>query len=473
MKKKNVPAHLWNFASHQDRLARASDAFKALLDGLLDDSALVPFSVIFRAKGFDSYEAKSKKLREDGTPKYTGEGNEIMDCVAGRAIVFTEQDYEAVINLIDRAFELKENRDPGEEKSNGYQSRHLIVSGAKNSILQRLPEDVSWYLDHFSYAEIQVRTIAAHAWAEFEHHTRYKAQPSGYSELSANDSKRVDLLFTQAAGSREEMDRRFRQIGEILVPTLEGSEAASEPTIAEKEALEDLAVYEIPRADNGTLGARELLNYISERYPGADRQDPRELEAMSDILIALKISSTDQLNEVLGLVNSKRVKDLMQYVRPASPARRLEDDLLSTLTDEYLAVASEDRRLALRSRLLKLQGKTKIYQLVGPSVPVAIAAARLSGARALRELVKLVAEGAGPKAVAGSSYVSLEANLPPSSRPVRVVVEDQIIWVYSILNREICELEMKRILRNAAGMDISVERAGDVVAKTDLNLQQS
>lgn len=474
MKETTVAEHLWYFASNQDHLRQASEAFGRLLRSLLDDSALAPFSVKFRAKAFDSYKAKSEATLDDGSPKYRGTGNEIMDCVAGRVIVYTEQDYEAVVDLIRRSFKVHQDKDPGEQKPNGYHSRHLVVRGVEALGTQRLPDDIVWYFDAFSFAELQVRTIAAHAWAEFEHHARYKgSEESGYAELSKLDRERVDSRFHQAAGFREEMDRRFRQISEILTPASSSSETASAPSAAEATALERLESAVTSAAGPFEFDIEALAEYLSNRYPGTELQDPRELATMVRSLDLLKIDTVSGIENVLAEVDSDQVRKLMQHLSAPSRVRRLEDDLLSTLADEFVASVAEERKPALRSRLMKLRGKTKVYQLFGSSIPDSIAALQLSGARALRELVKIVAEGVGPDVTARSSYVSLTANLPLKASPVRVKVDNQDIWVYSIINRNILATELKRLVGEASGMNITVTRAGDILASTNPDLLQT
>ncbi|MFW6188015.1 MAG: hypothetical protein ACOC84_08480 [Actinomycetota bacterium] len=49
--------------------------------------------------------------------------------------------------------------------------------------------------------------MAAHAWAQYEHDTRYK--PGAYQQLPHNDQRRVDHWFVEPGGMRRSMDELF------------------------------------------------------------------------------------------------------------------------------------------------------------------------------------------------------------------------------------------------------------------------
>src|SRR5699024_4486610 len=68
--------------------------------------------------------------------------------------------------------------------------------------------------------EIQIRTVASHAWAEFEHSRRYKGV--GYRKVSEHDRETIDQLFGAAADARSALDETFTAIDRVLAnPSLQ------------------------------------------------------------------------------------------------------------------------------------------------------------------------------------------------------------------------------------------------------------
>ncbi|MCL1928651.1 MAG: tetratricopeptide repeat protein [Treponema sp.] len=123
-------------------------------------------AVVGRAKEFDSYHEKYKKLLK----QYPGEEPFITDIIALRVICPFLEDQLAVEKLIRKHFTVIELERKGDEysfKEFGYESIHLLIE---------VPVELTAkYGDCGTDAvEVQIRTILQDAWAEVEHELFYK-----------------------------------------------------------------------------------------------------------------------------------------------------------------------------------------------------------------------------------------------------------------------------------------------------------
>ncbi|GAK59642.1 hypothetical protein U27_06627 [Candidatus Vecturithrix granuli] len=125
----------------------------------------------YRAKTAESFLGKLERKSE----KYQHPFQEITDLAGVRVITFYQDSVSQIVKIIRREFVVDETRsldkfdDLGAEEF-GYQSVHLIVS---------LPESRTqleeWKRFAGLQAEIQIRSILQHAWANMSHKFDYKA----------------------------------------------------------------------------------------------------------------------------------------------------------------------------------------------------------------------------------------------------------------------------------------------------------
>ena len=162
-------------------------------------------SVDARAKDPESFGAKAE-LQSDSdhqAPKYPSPLDEITDLAGVRIITFFPRSVASIGNCIREEFEVIEHTDHSrkllQDERFGYQSEHYLVR--INRRRTALPE----YEPHRGLtAEVQVRTILQHAWAEIEHDIQYKA-----SSVTPNTIRR---RFMSLAGLLEIADREFQAI---------------------------------------------------------------------------------------------------------------------------------------------------------------------------------------------------------------------------------------------------------------------
>ena len=158
-----------------------------------------------RAKEPDSFGTKAEAQSESNprAPKYPNPLNDITDLAGVRLITFFPSAVERVGDCIREEFEVLEHKDLGrsllQEERFGYHSDHYLVR--LDSKRTALPE----YEPHSGLvAEVQVRTILQHAWAEIEHDIQYKS-----SIMIPNTIRR---RFMALAGLLEIADREFQEV---------------------------------------------------------------------------------------------------------------------------------------------------------------------------------------------------------------------------------------------------------------------
>jgi putative GTP pyrophosphokinase len=145
------------------------DVLESLVVRLLASTPLRVHSVAARVKSRDSLRAKISAAPE----RYQGL-NQITDLAGLRVITYFADDVESVGSLISGKFEVVEahssnKRDLLADGEFGYLSLHYVV--------RLTPEQarlVEYEQSSELLAEVQVRSILQHAWAEIEHDLGYK-----------------------------------------------------------------------------------------------------------------------------------------------------------------------------------------------------------------------------------------------------------------------------------------------------------
>lgn len=174
-----------------------------VLEDCLSERTIVVHSVTHRAKDPESFERKAGQPSPDNptVAKYKNPLNDITDKAAVRIITYFLSTVEEISKIISKQFEVieKTTKVTGEPDRLGYQSDHYLVKYSEDRT--SLPE-----YRRFSglIAEIQVRTILQHAWAEIEHDVQYKAV--------AALPDQVRRRFAALAGLIEIADREFQAI---------------------------------------------------------------------------------------------------------------------------------------------------------------------------------------------------------------------------------------------------------------------
>jgi putative GTP pyrophosphokinase len=318
------------YAAMQPRLAQVAEAYVVLVTSLLDDAGINYLSITGRAKSVASFAAKADR-RVDGRLVYAEPLQQITDLVGVRVITYLHSDVAAVADLLSDQLRVLDDRDLGQETASegrfGYASRHLLVdpAGDRTSDLGVLGDQP---------AQVQIRTVLQHAWAEFEHAIRYKGN------VPAQDAPDLDRRFTLAAGLLELADREFSKISDRLQGSLPQQGFSSDPGD--------------PRISPDALAA-----FLEAEYAEAGWSRPDHYSWVGSLLLELGITSLDELAALLTAVDSDAINERMGYKYPPGAVRRLDDALLSLFGERYVALHSNGhRRDLLRARLEKLSTET-------------------------------------------------------------------------------------------------------------------
>ena len=312
------------FAAMQPDLRAATDRFLALVTTLLDDAGINYQSVNGRAKSVASFAAKADRTL-DGELIYGDPLEQITDQIGVRVITYLHSDVAAVADLLSEELEVLDDRDMGQETASegrfGYASRHLLVA------FDGTPGPAQ--LRH--RAQIQVRTVLQHAWAEFEHAIRYKGT------IPAEHAPDLDRRFTLAAGLLELADREFTMIRDRL-----------QATVVEPAQDRD--------ATDPRISGQDLATFLASEYADAGWSRSDHYTWVSGLLLELGVTSLDELAGLLTSVDSSVINTRMGYRYPPGAVRRLDDALLAIFEDRYVALHGNAHREALlRTRLDKLR----------------------------------------------------------------------------------------------------------------------
>lgn len=448
----HVPRFLWQYANDHSLLNEAADDLRRYLLELASSASISIHTIEARAKSLASYEAKSQKTNDQGEYKYSAPGTQITDCIAARAILFTSRARADLADLISERTAVNQRHNPGEEKYNGYDSEHFIITSLHDQGDRSRYSALSTFLDQYPGLEIQLRSVAGHAWAEYEHDVRYK--PGAYAELPNSKKRQIDQKFIEAGGMRRVMDSLFNDIQEILYPLEPEDVVESDPA----RLTEDLESEE-SQVNSDALTTEALLDFAMERFPSSKPGPTSYFERMRLQLDRLEVDAIADLSSALSGVESEEVFSFMDYPRPPTCARRLDDELLAAFGARYAdQAAEEDRSQLLRLRLRRVRGKFAIYSIVENDT----ASRPVPAARAVRDLAFIVAREAGIEAATIADAISPQRDdLRPSSHPRPVKTPQGVLFVATNLSRRWAENIMRQLVNSANGYNVAIDRAGD------------
>ena len=190
---------LQNFDVQQPLYNDYTTCIDALLCTLIGGTTINPQSITFRVKDRTSLQNKLERPDKD-----YADLSDITDLCGVRVITYFKEDVDSVASLLENEFLIdKDNstdkriyEDPDRF---GYQSLHYVISLSENR------RELAEYR-RFSElkAEIQIRTVIQHAWAEIEHDLGYKTD--------SVIPKPVKRRFFRLAAMLEVADDEFSEI---------------------------------------------------------------------------------------------------------------------------------------------------------------------------------------------------------------------------------------------------------------------
>lgn len=460
-----IPEYVWDYAKDSPIREKAAIDLELFLSNTARNISVSPHGISARAKSLESFYNKATKQNDDGSPKYTNPKNEIHDCIAARVILYTESDKEALSQELENSLNIIEGPfNPGLSKNNGYDSIHIITNGI-NEDLEIKDDSPKRYPDLFIYfskhpaLEIQLRTVASHAWAEYEHDVRYKSK--AYEDLSEQNKRLIDQLFIEAGGLRRYIDATFNKIQD----TLNGfdSSGLDLESVPHDSLDADEPINEI---SDTPLSLDTLKDFIMHEYKEALTPDIHVLQNILSQLEKLQVFSTSDIKHHLSNIDQKMTDRYMDYNSEVTSSRRLDDDLLAAFGEKYIeSEVDEERRRVLKLRFRKIQGKIAIYQ-------VAVEGEKITNltpaTKALRSIVKFLATSTDIplSEMLIDDVIEFDLiNFSNNARPVAIKAPEEPIYIRTNLNRGWSEDSMEELALIAKNhnINITVTKSGDQI----------
>lgn len=263
------------YETHCEKYCNLGDNLQSSLRILLKEADISFLDVNYRVKDYDSFLDKIDR-KEYQNPL---EDNE--DFCGMRIICYFPSDIEKIGELINEEFIVHHSEDKSDKEIDrfGYRSYHFVVSVKEDWLTVpsfRNLKDVK--------AEIQVRTILMHAWADIEHKLQYKKKE--------HIPKIIQRKFYQLSALFELADEQF----EILRDKKEEVYKNSFPEHAKEFDIQQ------------EMNVDTLQGFLDLHCP--EREKSAEYTAkLLDELLEYKISF-DDLESMLNKFSEKEIKDI-------------------------------------------------------------------------------------------------------------------------------------------------------------------
>lgn len=281
-----------------------SEAFKSRHINIL--------SIEARAKEVDSFGDKASRPSPDdpSKPCYPNPLSDITDKAGIRIIVFLPRTLDMVDDVIQSQFEVIEKTDTAliliEQEKFGYASIHYLV---------RFKENRTNLLEYSRFknlvAEIQMRTILQHAWAEIEHDIQYKAIDT--------IPHTIRRRFMSLSGILEIADREFQAI----------QDDDERLKLAARESLQEGKLKQVEITSNA------LKTYLDKKLEPDRRMTSFSYRWTAKVLRNLGFSNFEQIEECVRNFNDDELSRIAWGTRQGQ-LNRFEYLLLAGMGENYL-----------------------------------------------------------------------------------------------------------------------------------------
>ena len=290
-----------------------SENIRSILEKSLNVAGIRYHSIEARPKDVEKFGEKASKpsLENPNEPKYKNPINDITDLTGARIITFFPKTVTEVDKLLNAEFDVIERSDKNDilekEEKLGYQSVHYLIRLKESRICL---SEYSIFKERI--AEIQVRTILQHAWAEIEHDIEYKS--------SSIIPKAIKRRFMALAGMLEIGDREFQSIHD-------------ENLELKKQNRESVSVG---RFDEVEITADALKAYLDKKFGSDGRMTDFSYAYVARLLKKIGFQNLQQVDEsVRGYDNDKISRVIWDGIRQGQLSR-FEDTILAALGDEII-----------------------------------------------------------------------------------------------------------------------------------------
>jgi putative GTP pyrophosphokinase len=228
-------------------------SLQAYLKKICIANGIIPI-ISGRAKSLESF---AGKICREGA-HYEDPIVEITDFCGVRVVVHTLDQVEILVRQIESDLAIDEMNSGDKQElldlnEFGYLSRHFIVKPGETSIIEGC-ENGCFRSLHNPRAEIQVRTLAQHVWADVYHELGYKNEFA----LPA----RWQREFARLAASLEDCDEAFMNI-KHSISTYESNYGAYLPKDELERLVEQLEILVLEDSDNINVLNRLVRTYMA------------------------------------------------------------------------------------------------------------------------------------------------------------------------------------------------------------------
>lgn len=288
-----------------------SSAIESIISTCLSNSSISTHSITSRPKAPEGLQRKARKASPENpnSPRYGKPLQEITDLAGVRVITYFLNVVQDVEKVIQEQFEVLERIDKSEafekDRRLGYQSLHFLVRLKVNRCA--LPEYAK-----FSglTAEIQVRTILQHAWAEIEHDIQYKAVYALPSQIRRR--------FMALVSALEIADREFQAI-------------AKQDRQLREAALKSVADDKLTGVE---ITPDALKAYLDKEFGPDGRMSDYSYSWTVGLLKGLGFIYLNELDEFISEYHHGQVSRALHGSRQGQ-LTRLEDVLMVAAGNEY------------------------------------------------------------------------------------------------------------------------------------------
>ena len=301
------------------------DSLKRDLKSRLQAADIEVLTIESRIKVFDSLWDKALRKRYDSPL-------DSMEDICGiRIICYYPSDVEPVCQVLENELEVKESVDKADLQAPqefGYLSRHLIVA-----LKEHWLETPSYKGLDGLRAEIQVRTLFQHAWAELSHELEYK--------------------------NEEHVPRQFRRRLYQLSAILENLDDQFDVLHADKSAYG--RVVSEKAEESGRFGTDQEVNIDSlqallDFYFPTRHKDPTSASALLDDIAPIDISMQELvqgIEKATGILPAVLREQRARLLVAGWPTERIDSvfESQSAILRTSLELTNDDFVAALRRKL--------------------------------------------------------------------------------------------------------------------------
>jgi len=282
----------------------------AVFNDCLSERDVAVHSVTYRAKDPESFQRKASLPSPDNPtlPKYRSPLEEIVDQAGVRITTYFLSTVDAVSEIVAEQFEVLERvaKASSEPDRLGYQSIHYLIK--YSDMRTSLPE-----YRRFAgmVAEVQVRTILQHAWAEIEHDIQYKAV--------ATLPTRVRRRFAALAGLIEIADREFQAIED-------------QNRVIREEARRNVDLGQLERVE---ITRDSVRAYLNRKYGSDGRMSDFSYDWTARLLLRLGFTNLAQVDECIRDRNDDQISRII-YGSRQGQLTRFELVLLASMGEGFI-----------------------------------------------------------------------------------------------------------------------------------------